>query len=60
MARVVDLVKRSLPSRAPRSYQSIPAVDYAEVESELRSELDQPHKVSVFEYSVFMLLGIAM
>lgn len=62
MARIVDLAKRPLPLRAPQNYQSIPGVDYAEgEESELRSELlEQPRKVSVFEYGVFMLLGIAM
>ena len=59
MARVTDFFKKSLlPAENTASYQSIPPAedDYSEGETQLL----HTHKVSAFEYGVFMLLGVAM
>lgn len=64
MARLVESVKNSLLPKNAASYQSIPPVDFAEGDThslnEPLAELDDVHKVSVFEYGIFMLLGVAM
>lgn len=63
MARVVQSAKKALLPAEPSSYQSIPNVDYGEGESSSlhgsRSS-EGPHKTSVFEYGIFVLLGVAM
>ena len=63
MARVVRSAKKALFSTESPGYQSIPNVDYAEGESSSlhgsRSS-EGPHKTSLFEYGIFMLLGVAM
>jgi len=63
MARVVRSVKKALLPAEPSSYQSIPNVDYGEGESNSlhgSGASERPHKTSVFEYGIFMLLGVAM
>ena len=66
MARVNDFVQRSLLSRGDRKksdYQTVPTVDYTDGESASLHESFveiAPHKISVFEYGIFLLLGVAM
>jgi hypothetical protein len=65
MSRIVDSVKKSLLGRESQSYQSIPNGDrYSAGETDASrdpiSELEQPQKVNMFEYGVFVLLGVAM
>ncbi|KAI5817166.1 nucleoside transporter-domain-containing protein [Pyronema omphalodes] len=65
MSRIVDSVKKSLLGRESQSYQSIPNGDRhsageTDASRDAISELEQPHKVNMFEYGVFVLLGVAM
>jgi hypothetical protein len=64
MVRVVQSVKKALlPSKESQSYQSLPNADYGDGDSnslDVPPSEEGPPKISVFEYGVFMLLGVAM